>query len=378
MLVKGLVFCLFSFSVAEDFAYTPKVDFGLTLTSQAASDRRLRSEANASLDVYLTWKAADSSWFAYFEGISQQRSNSISALLVTSNADIGRSENQHSSGHLQLSELKYERSLSDHYDDNSSQLNYTSNVVLGLIDPTAYLDTSWYSNDETKQFLASSLVNNPTIDFTDYALAFVYQRDYKQSANLTFLLSSSHGLADNPGVDYSQLLDIDNQGKGFFSAFETAWLYRVSDLSKSRLAIGVWYHSADHTALDDATSSDLHNYGAYFVFSKQYYNHGLEMRFGLANPKVSQGDSFFSLAYLLQRGKVTYAAACSLTTLSDKVQASNLADSSLFEAYVKHQIKKNVSLAFHFQHIRNGLFDNSSASYNRKLSIWGVRAQVDY
>lgn len=92
-------------------------------------------------------------------------------MLGEVNGDAGSALNGNGDGRLQISELRYALPVRDF-----------GTLSFGLLDPTAFLDTtshanptagpdfSGIANDETTQFLGNSFVNNPVVEFPDYTL----------------------------------------------------------------------------------------------------------------------------------------------------------------------------------------------------------------
>ena len=106
------------------------------------------------------------------------------------------------------------------------------------------------------------------------------------------VLTSSNGLADNPNVSYNQLFSVNESHKGVFAAVRAGW-----KAENSLFNVGVWTHTAPHTALDEPTSTQLRNYGAYLVAGVLHDRHALNFRLEVTNPEVSRAAAFAGLSY---------------------------------------------------------------------------------
>ena len=152
----------------------PNISGGATLTHQSTDDPRIRSEWSASADLVLTWTRAQGEWRIYFEGNSSPHANGVSTHLPEANADAGRALDNDRKGRVQISELAY-----------AHQLSSAQTLTLGLLDITGYFDQSRIASDENTQFLGVSFVQNPMIEFPDYALGVVYEHTLDNTATTT-------------------------------------------------------------------------------------------------------------------------------------------------------------------------------------------------
>jgi porin len=144
------------------------LNLGITLVYQAATGDTdgVNNFATYSFDLESTWAVYqndDSSGTVGFladgghpiaqHGDEDLSANIGSAFSVNSDAD---------DEDIRIAELWYGQTL---FGDKLT-------VVIGKIDQTTYLDTNRVANDETAQFLASPLLNNPSIAFPDRGLGF--------------------------------------------------------------------------------------------------------------------------------------------------------------------------------------------------------------
>ncbi len=252
---------------------------GFTSTWQHATDPAVQDEGLASFDLVSVMPWGAGYWTLYVEGNLSPRPDGVHALLPVANGDAGSALDRDGKGRLQVSELRYSRRLGKRL------------LSLGLIDPTDMLDNSAVANDETRQFINANLVNNPTIAFPDYTPGLSWHRDVDPDRlDMTAFIGSSHGLADNPDASYAELVDVTAPGKGVFLALETYWTAPAS-----LLRLGGWLNSAPHQRLDTPAGTAA-NYGVYAVFDFDSDPGQWSLRAGLANPVVSPGDRFLSVA----------------------------------------------------------------------------------
>ncbi len=337
-----------------------RVEAGMVMTMQHASDPRVDDEALASLDIVSTIPTGHGHWMIYLEGNTSPRQDGVSALSPEANQDAATAVDHNDKGRLQVSALHYLW-----FEGNSA-------FVLGLINPAGPVDNSDIANNETRQFLATTLVNNPTIAFPDYTLGMVYfyKPDYK-NIDLTFLLSSSHGLGDNHDKSYSELVDVSADGKGVFAVAELIWK-RPQHTWRS----GIWVQTADNPYLDGSgqTASD---YGIYLNADHQLGAFGVNLRLGLANPKVSLAARFIGLAVDRAFGKHHAGIGYTYTVVSDQAGA-DMADRSQAEVYYRLDLSDHFAITPSLQHIRNSLFDNSGMSVDRNVNVFSVRASYAF
>lgn len=170
---------------------------GVNVVAQGADVDSIATEMVASLDLFLGVPAGPGRVRAYVEVSTTPFPNGVFRTLPEANTDAGTALNASGDGRAQLSELAYEWIVSP-----------GAELHLGLLDATGYLDVSRISNDENLFFLAVPFVNNPTIEFPDYAPAAAFSLDSRGwIPGTSVVVSGSHGIADNPGRGYRELLD---------------------------------------------------------------------------------------------------------------------------------------------------------------------------
>jgi hypothetical protein len=331
------------------------VEGGVTAIFQASDDKNINAELTTSFDLVTTLPAGNGKWVIYVEGNTSPRTDGVSSLLGEANADAGSALDRDGNGRLQVSEAHYFHPLGGGL------------LVSGLVDVTASLDNSEVANDETSQFLSSSLVGNPTIDFPDYSLGLVYNRETGENRGYSLALTSSHGLADNPNASYSQLVDVGADGKGVFAAAEGQW-----PVADTKLHAGAWINTADHDRLDGSTGTDQ-NYGVYLTVDGHLATDLWNLRAGVANDKVSQASQFLSAAFEHPFVSTTLGLGIAYTGLSDQDATPQLDDILQAEGYLRFTPYDSLSVTPIVQWIRNSGFDASGSTLKAEQTLFSVR-----
>ena len=264
-------------------------------------------------------------------------------------------DNEDNEGRLQLSELYYTYLFSG-----------DRTLSAGLLDISGFFEQSRIASDETTQFMGAFFTGNPTIEFPDYTAGIVYEADLPRDVVLRAAVGSSHGLADNPERSYSQLLSVaDNEGVfGIASASWAAkdWLLRT----------GAWLNTADHQTLE-TTSDTKDNYGVYMLAGYQRSRHSANIRLGMANPDVSQGAMFVSVAYRYQSGLFTVGSGIGRAFLSSQEPSKRLDDTDQYELFVRYTLSKGLFLTGDLQRISNSNYGALTENQNQQANIYGFR-----
>jgi hypothetical protein len=334
----------------------PGLEAGLVSTFQTSSDGRADHELAASLDVLYTVRIGDGELQVYAEGATTPRTAGVGTLLPDANGDLGSALDGNGEGRLQISEM--------HYTWHRERTAYT----VGLINTTSFLDASHVANDETAQFLAAPLVNNPTVQFPDYTLGgAVRWIDDGDGPSVYVLASSSHGLGDNADASYGELFDLTDSGKGVFVAAEAEWEGPTS------FRLGIWTHTAANPRLD-GTGSEA-NYGLYGVVDGAWRQLRWSARAGVANPQVSETAWFLSVAAERDMGPVTAGLGTALGGASSELGAGT-GNSWVNELYLSHQISRAVRVSPHLQYHHNPGLDSSATTVDASVWTAGVRLNV--
>ena len=271
------------FSLAGFDANASDVDWqgGVTAVVQRADDSRAETELTASADLFATLAMGSGEWLLYIEASTAPKSRGVSAFYPTVNGDAGSVLTQHGDGGIQVSEFNY-----------TFRFDTDQSLMLGLIDPSAWLDRGRIANDENQYFLNGSFVNNATIEFPDYSLGGIFRAPSQgRRPEVTLVVSGSDGIADLPDRSYQDLLDFNAEDRGVFVGAGASWLF---DHSSWRL--GAWIRTDDHAVAGSDTDEDK-NYGVYAVHGWQSGANALNIRAGFANSDVSVASNFLAIAY---------------------------------------------------------------------------------
>ncbi len=330
----------------------------LVITGQSASQDSVKNDVSASGDLVWLHAVGTGLWTVHEEGSTTPSGNSVSALIPEANGDAGTALDSDNQGRIQLSELYY----SIREDDNPERIFH-----LGLLDMSSFFEQSRIASDETTQFLGASFVGNPTIEFPDYSLGLVFESRPEAWGMLRFGIASSRGLADNPKRSYSQLLSAVDGKQGVFAigswSWESpAWLVRA----------GLWANTQDHAALDGSDPEEK-NFGQYLLLGFKQGSHGLNIRFGHANERVSQAVRFVSASYQYRWGAWVTGLAAAESRVADGDLLSGLADTRHYEWYLRHRFWKNVFLTLDAQHLDNSRFGIGSSGISGHVNILGLR-----
>lgn len=278
ILLVALAACLgFSTVQAEGVTW----EGGITAIYQDTDDSRADAELTASADIFATLKQERGEWLLYIEASSAPDSNGVSAYYPTVNGDAGSVLTAGGDGGVQVSEFNYTFFL-----DNDRTL------MLGLIDPSAWLDRGRIANDENKHFLNGSFVNNATIAFPDYTLGGVFRAlGNDRRPEITVVVSGSDGIADTPDRSYQDLLELNEDGRGVFLGTGASWLNEHTSWR-----VGAWLRNDGQDIEGDMTDDEV-NYGVYGVFGWQSGANALNVRAGMANSYASVAERFIAMAY---------------------------------------------------------------------------------
>ena len=161
---------------------------GITSVFQDADDSRVDSELTASADLFVTLPRSSGEWFLYIEASTSPDDDGVSSIYPTANADAGSVLDRDGDSHLQVSEFHYTFHMTDE-----------RRLMVGLVNPSAWLDRSRITNDENTHFLNGNFKNNATIEFPDYTLGAVMRWLGSESRpEISLVVASSKGISDLP------------------------------------------------------------------------------------------------------------------------------------------------------------------------------------
>lgn len=252
---------------------------GVTAVYQAADAAGVDAELGASADLFIRHTRPRGEWLLYVEAASTVDADGVAARYPGANADAGTVLDAGGDGRAQVSELNYTR----HWTPRDS-------LMLGLIDPSSWLDREHIANDENLHFLNRSFVNNPTIPFPDYTLGAVYRRAAQAAyPELVVVLARADGLADLPDRAYRELADGDR--RGVFLGAGTVW-----GSERGRLRLGGWLRTAEGSDFAGRARTRSRR-GACLVLGREHAAHAFNVRLGLARGGVTPASGFAALAW---------------------------------------------------------------------------------
>lgn len=336
---------------------------GLTLVHLDSDDERVGSDQTLSADLFLRRPGSSGSLLIYIEGNSSLSADNVSTVFSESNADAGSALDANRKGRIQISEFNYRF-------DNA----FSGSLTAGLIDASAFLDRSRITNDENIQFLGASFVNNPTIEFPDYTIGMAWEKPGQGSIpEVNIVLASASGLADNPNLSYSQLVQLTDENDGVFAAAGAAWANE-----NSLLRLGTWINTRPHQKLNEMAGKDHHNFGLYTVLGRSWEGHALNIRAGIARESVSEGSRFLGLAYRFLWNDVAIGLGMARTFLSADSKDPGKADNTQYEIYARRSINDWLHLTASIQKLSNSSFINQPGNELESTTIAGLRAHMAF
>lgn len=324
---------------------------GLTVIGQHADGE---GELTASADLLL--ETADG-WTLYVEGSTAPSAGGIAARYPQANADAGTALDADGNGRFQISELRRQWSL-----DAGTVL------AAGLMDTAAFIDRSHVTNDETRQFLGASFVNNPTIAFPDYTLGVAVDRPLPDhdGSGYALVLASSDGLADDPARSYASLLRAE-RGEGLFAA--AALRHRRGDWT---LRGGLWANSRRSARLDAPGREGRSARGLFGTISRDTPLGQLDLRLGWADPRQAPITGFASVGLVggppRSRLGLALAAARPSQHLGPERQAMRHAELFLRLGLFDERLQLSPSLQY---------IDNAEGRSGPSVWIAGLRLQIN-
>lgn len=331
---------------------------GVTAIYQTADDDQVDSEFTASADLFITLPRTNGEWFFYIEASTTPGPNGISAVYPTANADAGSVLNGDGDGGIQISEVNYTFSL----EKNRS-------LMIGLIDPSAWLDRSRIANDENTHFTNGSFVNNATIEFPDYTLGGVFRWLGNESApEFVLLVASSDGLADLPDRSYQDLLNLTANERAAFLGLGASWLREHSSIR-----VGGWLRTGDHAVADSPGKTEM-NYGVYGVLGWHAGYNAFNFRLGLANEDVSVATRFASIAYERETSLGLLGIGLAGTVISNSFEQVDLSNTTDAEIFFRIPIANGDGyITPAIQYVENPGFGTSGPTASSSAVVAGIR-----
>ncbi|KZN34742.1 hypothetical protein N480_20885 [Pseudoalteromonas luteoviolacea S2607] len=274
-----------------------------------------------SIDFESTITRDAHTWFMWLEYSRNPSEGGVSSWFGNTNEDAATTEDGRGTSRTQLSSLYWQYTL-----PNSEQ-----QVLLGLAEVSMLVDTNDVANDEVGQFMTAGFVNNPSIDFPDYAPALRYQGVISDETwRWRLLLSSAKGLAGNQG-NYAETFSQIDGSDGVFTTLEG----QRQLANNTALTFGSWHNS------------DTKRHGVYSAFHKEIGDIQLHSRLGHSRSyQHAQDDEaldkthFASLSGQYTHQAFTLAAGASF--IGNKSSGGQTAVTRMVECYVKYDWSENL------------------------------------
>ena len=331
---------------------------GVTSVFQKADDSRVDSELTASADLFVTLPRSNGEWLLYIEANTSPEGDGVSAIYPTTNADAGSVLDRDGDGHAQISEFHY-----------TFHMSGERRLMVGLVNPSAWLDRSRITNDENTHFLNGNFKNNATIEFPDYTVGAVMRWLGTESRpEVSLVVASSKGVSDLPGRSYQELLDISSDDRGAFVGADAKWLR-----DRRTFRLGAWVRTEDYPVAGSPNESEK-NYGLYGVLGWHDAGNALNFRLGVANEDVSVATQFAAIAYERSTRFGLFGLGISKTRISNSFRQANLNDVAAAETFFRIPIgDSNGQITPSVQYVENPGFDTSSATSSSRAVVAGVR-----
>lgn len=352
----ALAICLLAAGVIE--ANESTWEGGVTSVFQAADDSRVNSELTASVDLFITLPRSNGEWLLYLEASTSPDDDGISAIYPTANADAGSVLDRDGDSHVQVSEFHYTFHMTDE-----------RRLMVGLVNPSAWLDRSRITNDENTHFLNGNFKNNATIEFPDYTLGAVMRWLGSESRpEVSLVVAGSKGISDLPDRSYQELLDISSDDRGAFVGADAKWLR-----DRRTFRLGAWVRTEDHPVAGSPDETEM-NYGLYGVVGWHDAGNALNFRVGMANEDVSVATQFAAIAYERSTRIGLLGLGVSKTRISNSFRQSDLDDIAAAEAFFRIPIgDSDGQITPSVQYVENPGFDTSGPTTSSRAIVAGVR-----
>jgi len=323
------------------------------------------ADASYSIDLEIEkiFKEVDGRAFMHLETGQGQGVEDELTLFTNVNKDANTDES------IKIAEVYYEQNL----------FNKKMALTFGKLDPTVYLDTNAYANDETAQFLGRIFRNSPTIEFPDNA------------GGLRLALTPVEIFDIELGV-WDADSDFEDVFDSVFLGSQINFKPKFFNREGNYRFIG-WSNDRNHTKWQDTTKDKENNYGFGLSFDQELTdNLGAFVRYGWQNPKVYLTDSSFSLEHAWSTGfqikggiwgrendilslGIGYAIPSDDYKKTDP--ARNAKKEGHFETYYNIHINEHLHLSPDLQVIWNPYGDDAINS-DDTIVMGGLRAQVDF
>jgi len=248
-------------------------------------------------------------------------------------------------------------------------------------------DSSMYANDETSQFLNSSLVNNSTIPFPDNGLAVAVF--YTPVDRWYFSAAAADAQADARETGFSTAFGEEDY---FVYLFETGFV-NEADSENGPLVrafrAGLWYDPQPKSN-SDSSKLERDDMGFYLSLDQQLSRENSEaddsqglgsfFRYGYAHSETNDMSNFVSFGFqytgLLEgRDADVMGVGYSQGFFSDSADASYTNDyESVVEVYYNAQVMSNMNVTPSVQYVKNPGGQDAIGD----AVVFGLRSQISF
>ncbi|MFC1645842.1 carbohydrate porin [Candidatus Omnitrophota bacterium] len=288
-------------------------------------------------------------------------------------------------------ELQVFSSVNRDADDSDSSVSVTEawyehyfsalplTLTFGKVDPTSYVDTNEYANDECTQFLGRIFRNSPVVEFPDDNAAGV-----RAAIEPVDFLDVELAAMD-ANADWEDAFD------NIFFSGQLNFKPNILDRPGNYRIYG-WMNDKDHIKWDNAAKTKEENYGFGLSFDQELTDVlAAFARYGWQNPEVYADGSEFSLEQswstgiqlagsLWGRDEDVFAIAFGQVMPSDDYKKANSvkADSEEhLEAYYSFKVNEHLTVSPDIQVIWDP-YGGDATNGDKTIFVGGVRAQVDF
>ena len=351
------------------------LDAGGTIVGQQSSKQNsaIKKDLTASVDLTADADLGFGSLHIYVEG-SSTPDVSASSLVAGANADAGTATNSVSRGRVQLSEISFGTDIG------------AVNVNIGVLDLTVFADATDTANDETAQFLANALVNNPSIAFPDYTPAIVLNYGEEDALQWTAMLSNGYGLGDNASKNYADLFCFGRNGSGQKKGLFALGELRLPEAATGvKTTVGLWHKSSEFARFDGLGNS-RNALGGYINLDGSAGDVAWSARFGANNSKTEVAGGVTHFASLSAQYAFNEAHLIGLgvaySGISGDYKSTLLPDTgantTIVEAYYNWQLTEVIAISPDIQYHRNPNNLSAAAAPTIAKDVWvyGLRIQI--
>ncbi|MFC1570740.1 carbohydrate porin, partial [Candidatus Omnitrophota bacterium] len=248
-------------------------------------------------------------------------------------------------------------------------------VTGGKIDPTVYMDTNDFANDETTQFLGAMFRNSPAIEFPDNNFG---GRIYLTSKEFpAFDIAAMYLEADG---NWEQVFN--HPFIGVQAAFMPEKMFNLAEsMWRGKYRAYFWYNGSDHTKIRDALETKQGNYGFGISCDQNITDvFGIFQRFGWQNPDVSTVEYHWSVGGQMtgkywgrQEDVLAVAVGQAIPGAPYRDMFTDHSNETHIETYYSFKVFDHLTLSPDMQVI----WDPDGSKNDNRVFVYGIRGQID-